>query len=135
MIKRFVAAAFCTLALSYSAHAVSDDFSMIGLWQGVDSVDGSLRTMAIADQDGDGVLEVLANDTFWSVCEGPHGLETVTGVVGDDGVLRTKGKIVCHSGATVDVETTFTPQEADVDMLLEEVAGQPFRTLLYRINR
>ncbi len=113
----------------------SADALMIGLWQGVDSVDGSLRTIAITDRNGDRSLEVLANDTYWSICEGPGGLETVTGAVGDDGVLRTSGQIVCHSGKVLEVRTNFSRIDTGPDILLEEVVDQPFKTLLFRINQ
>ncbi len=61
---------FATLALATAAvlclsipshgHGQGVHAALTGLWQGVDNVDGSLRTVPIADLDSDGVFEIRA---------------------------------------------------------------------------
>ncbi|MDX1440536.1 MAG: hypothetical protein R3284_11610 [Rubricoccaceae bacterium] len=71
----------------------------LGLWEGVDINDGSKRTISITDLDGDGTFEVMARDSFWTLCNGDRGLESATGRVGRDGVLETHGLVTCFDGA------------------------------------
>ncbi len=130
----WLAAAILSFTAMVSADTQAREAALTGLWQGVDSVDGSLRTLSIEDLDGDGTYEVLGHDSYWSLCEGSRGLERASGKVGEDGILRVAGSIHCASGKAVDIETTFTPQGSS-GALLEEVVGQPFKTLLFRIGK
>lgn len=80
----------------------------LGLWEGVDVNDGSQRTISISDRDGDGIVEVSARDTFWTLCDGDRGLEQAAGSVGADGVLTTEGVVACFDGTGVlPVEQTY----------------------------
>jgi hypothetical protein len=80
----------------------------LGLWEGVDVNDGSLRTVSITDQNRDGVLEVASRDTFWTLCDGDRGLELASGDVGYDGVLTTSGTITCfEAGSELEVMQTY----------------------------
>lgn len=127
------AAALCVAGAAVQAD--DKDAGFTGLWQGVDNVDGSLRTLSFADLDGDGVWEVRGHDTYWTLCDGPGGLEVTTGKI-QDGVLRTKGTIACANGKKVAVVTAFMPQgPLAKGMVVEHVEGRAFRTLLFRISR
>ncbi len=135
--KGILAAAGAALWLvcGVDVHAQDKRADFTGLWQGVDNVDGSLRTLSFADLDGDGIWEVRGHDTYWTLCEGPGGLEDTTGTV-ENGVLRTKGGIRCANGKNVPVVTTYMPHGPVADgMVVEHVEGKAFRTLLFRINR
>lgn len=135
--KGVLAAMAAALCLVSAAGAPAQDrpSNFTGLWQGVDNVDGSLRTLAIADLDGDGVWEVRGHDTYWTLCMGPNALEDTMGTV-QNGVLRTKGTIRCANGQEVPVETTYTPQGPIADgVIVEHVEGKAFKTLLFRINQ
>ncbi|MDH4068935.1 MAG: T9SS type A sorting domain-containing protein [Ignavibacteria bacterium] len=52
----------------------ADIRDLIGLWMGVSHDDGSFFKVAITDNDGDGVAEVIMHDTFWSICTELNGL-------------------------------------------------------------
>jgi hypothetical protein len=67
----------------------------LGLWEGVDVNDGSKRTISITDRDRDGIFEVAARDTYWTLCDGDRGIELSTGSVRYDGVLATDGLVTC----------------------------------------
>lgn len=40
-----------------------------GLWQGIDSGDGSLSFLSISDANNDGVMTIRLGDTFFSMCK------------------------------------------------------------------
>ena len=128
------AAAFCLFnATSSQAADMKDGFT--GLWQGIDNIDGSLRTLSFADVDGDGVWEVRGHDTYWTLCEGPGGLEDTTGKI-EKGNLHTKGTLACANGKKVPMETRYEPQgPLSKGIVLEYVEGKPFRTLLFKVSR
>lgn len=129
-----VAAVVLCVAGAMDAQAQDENADFTGLWQGIDNVDGSLRTLSFADLDGDGVWEVRGHDTYWTLCDGPGGLEDTTGKI-EKGVLHTKGTLRCANGKKVPIETRYEPQGSpDEGMVVEHVVGKPFRTLLFRIN-
>lgn len=118
------------------ALAQDSDASFAGLWEGVDIVDGSLRTVAIADLDGDGVWDVHAHDTYWTLCEGPQGVAVMTGTIEADGVLRVKGTVRCPDGKEIEGESTYAPQGDLADgMIVEHLVGTDFVTLMFRKSR
>jgi hypothetical protein len=41
-----------------------------GLWQGIDTEDGSETLISISDNDHDGILDIRLTDTFFSSCVG-----------------------------------------------------------------
>jgi hypothetical protein len=128
------AVTFCLVSVG-DICAADEKADFTGLWQGVDNVDGSLRTLSFADLDGDGVYEVRGHDTFWTLCEGPGGLEDTTGKV-EKGALHTNGMLSCMNGKKVPMETRYIPHGPVSDgMVVEHVEGKPFRTLLFRVNR
>jgi hypothetical protein len=107
-----------------------------GLWQGVDQVDGSLRTISVTDVDDDGVFEVRAHDTHREMCEGGRAIESGTGTIDEEGVLRTEGTIRCDSGDETPVDLTYSAQgSAPFGLLLEEAVGTPFAALLHRVSQ
>jgi hypothetical protein len=109
--------------------------ALVGLWSGVDNVDGSLRTVSISDPNGNGVYTVLAHDTYWSLCEGDRGIGRTTGSADEYGIIHAAGTVKCHSGQTIDLKVDFEPIESPGGaMLREHVLDQPFETLLFRIS-
>ena len=128
------AAALCLINAA-DALAQGQGQGFTGLWQGIDNVDGSLRTLSFADLDGDGVWEVRGHDTYWTLCDGPGGLEDTMGKV-ENGALHTKGTLACMNGKKVPIETRYEPHgPISNGMVVEHVVGKAFRTLLFRINR
>lgn len=110
--------------------------SPVGLWQGIDTVDGSIRTISITGPDEEGVFEVLANDTFWTLCEGSRGLQRAHGPIDDDGVLRTEGSLECANGESLEEVWTYTPGEgSESGLLLEDTVGTPFSATLFRLDQ
>lgn len=111
MNRRFVPAVLVAVVVAAGAAPLqtqSSNRNFLGLWEGVDINDGSLRTVSITDADGDGMLEAASRDTYWTLCDDDQGLELAAGVVGADGVLTTNGLVTCFNGAPgVAVQQTY----------------------------
>lgn len=99
--------------------------ALIGLWEGIDPNDGSLRSVSITDNDRDGVYELLQYDTFWTLCGDGRALAEGSGTVGTDGVLIWSGTLTCFtSGSTVDFSVSYEPVRHS-DLLIEQAIGIP----------
>ena len=123
LIKPVVVLAALLCVLTPGAHGSPNGKRFIGLWEGVDLNDGAKRTISITDNDGDGVLEVAARDTFWTLCNGDRGLEQSTGTVHEDGVLRVKGVVRCfEDGKEISLEHHFTYSRRQ-DTIMESTVG------------
>ena len=107
----------------------------LGLWEGVDVNDGSRRTISITDRNRDGVLEVAARDTFWTLCDGDRGLELATGGVRNDGVLATQGVVTCfEDGTEIDVMQTYELSRRDRTLLATAVGTGLLPATLHRVS-
>jgi len=80
----------------------------LGLWSGVDPLDGSPVRVSLTDVDGDGVLAVTMQEDFWTSCFdlGPtysqgRGVVTGTATVTSKDVLDTTTDLVCISDDNV----------------------------------
>ena len=129
---------FCIAALAVpagTAAAQERRATLAGLWQGIDAADGSLRTLSISGPDRDGLYEVNAYDTYWSICDGDRAVSTATGKISAK-VLRTSGILRCADGRETAIETEFRPERfIQEGVLIEIVIGTDSRTRLFRINR
>ena len=130
-----VIALFLTVAAS-AAHAQGNRATFVGLWQGLDSVDGSLRTISIANTDVRGVYEIRAHDTYWSLCGGARATSVSRGQVTGKGILQSKGAVKCDNGKEIEIENVFRAEPFLEDGIIrEDLVGKPFKNLLFRINR
>lgn len=80
----------------------------LGLWQGVDPLDGSPVRLSLSDIDGDGVLELTMQEDFFTTCFnlGPaysrgRGVITGTATVASKGVLDAKTELICIDDSNV----------------------------------
>src|SRR5262245_60005914 len=76
--------------------------NFLGLWEGVDSLDGSPVRLSVTDLDDDGVLELTLQEDFWTFCLGlgptfsrGRGVETGTATVASRDVLDVKTQLTC----------------------------------------
>src|SRR5262245_36969955 len=63
-------AASMTAAAAFTARGVDRIDAFLGLWEGVDSLDGSFVRTSVSDVNDDGILEVTQSETFFSFCHG-----------------------------------------------------------------
>lgn len=98
---------------SDGAHNYADSF-FIGLWEGIDPLDGSEVLASITNIDGDDTIEILWRETFYTLCEGDQGIVQGTGTIGEDGILRTDEFLTCfNKEVTVNGKGVYTPSEKD----------------------
>jgi hypothetical protein len=87
----------------------------VGLWEGVDALDGSTVQVSLSDIEGDGVLELRQREGFYTVCfkEGP-GFSQGRGFITGSGIVTTKG--------VLDLETSLFCVDDDnvVKLLVKE---------------
>ena len=84
----------------------------IGLWEGVDRLDGSTVRVSLSDVDEDGILDLAQSESFYSFCSsmGPEfslgrGVEVGTAAVGSSkDVLEVNLRLIC-------IEDDNTPHE------------------------
>lgn len=113
--------AFAMAALPVTATALDDDDdarAFLGFWEGVDPLDGSTAQLSISDIGGDGVLEIVFGESFWTLCfelgdnfSLGRGLSIGQGTVVSKGVLEVEETLTCISDDN-DFETLppFTSQ-------------------------
>lgn len=106
---RRAAAAFASalaMVLSFCAAASEvrfppDRHAFLGLWEGINPLDGSTVQLSITDVEGDGVLDFVQREGFFTLCfqlGNNHSLGR--------GVITGHGTVV--SGGVFDVEFSFT---------------------------
>ena len=95
----------CTVAIfgSLAAQAGKGDSGrrFWGLWEAVDSLDGSTEQISIS-KGGDGSLTLLWRESYWSICDGRRG------------ILRGAGEISSDNRRTLVIEmaiTCFAPRK------------------------
>ena len=76
-----------------------------GLWQGIDTQDGSETLISISDNNHDGILDIRLTDTFFSICVSDYGLSSSPGLVDgpatfQNGTLSWAYSFKCYSPAT-----------------------------------
>jgi hypothetical protein len=115
------------------ADALKGKMYFIGLWQGVDPMDGSeaLRSITLKD---DGTFKIIGSETYWTICDGGRGIVEGTGVL-NKGILAADHRITCFTGVEGITETTaqFIPDKKNG--ILEEIHedGSP-SLILHRID-
>jgi hypothetical protein len=85
-----------------------DAKDFLGLWQGVDPLDGSPVRLSLSDIDDDGVMELTMQEDFYTTCFnlGPtysrgRGVVTGTATVASKNVLDTTTDLICIDDSNV----------------------------------
>lgn len=90
------------------------DSFFLGLWEGIDPLDGSDVLASITNIDGDGTIEILWRESFYALCEGDQGIVQGSGTIGEDGILLTDEFLTCfNKEVTVNGKGVYTPSEKD----------------------
>ena len=102
---------------SLAAHAGKDDSGrrFWGLWEAVDSLDGSTEQVSMSKGE-DGSLDLLWRESYWTICDGRRG------------ILRGSGRVERSGRRAVVFEmqiTCFDPEEVVLeDSIRFELVGQ-----------
>lgn len=105
----------------------------IGLWQGVDPLDGSEALRSII-KNKDGTFKITGSESFFSGCGSDRGIVEATGYV-KRYVLRTEdATLTCFEDNTVfDIELKYVPDRKNGTLV--EVTGGGFPpVVLHRID-
>jgi hypothetical protein len=134
-------------ALPLTASASDDDVrAFLGFWEGVDPLDGSTVQVSISDIEGDGILELVNAESFWTVCfelgnnySLGRGLITGQGSVVGNGVLEVETTLTCidddNNPAPPSVGTFEWTLESNGKILVLPEIDQSPGILLHRTSR
>ena len=90
------------------------DRFFLGLWEGIDPLDGSTVRVSFTNLDKDDTIELDWTESFFTLCEGANGFVTGTGTVGEDGILRADEMFTCfNTEETIEVKGTYEPVKED----------------------
>ena len=119
--------------------------SLVGLWEGVDTLDGSTIRVAIGDVERDKRLEFRWQESFLTECfneSNPQGRGLIAGTVerlNPDDVVFVVTRFVCYDndGNEFDVDTftvdlSYSPEE---DTLTSATTAEFPGFILYRTSR
>jgi hypothetical protein len=130
-----------------SRHGSRDASDFLGLWQGVDPLDGSPVRLSLSDVNGDGTLELTQQDDFFTTCFNldPATYSRGRGVVRGAAtparrrVLETKVQLTCLSDSNVpqplpEDDTLLYTLQSGGRVLLLEFTDAP-AVVLHRVAR
>jgi hypothetical protein len=119
-------------------HGPKDAEDFVGLWQGIDPLDGSPVRLSLSDVEGDGVIEHTMHEDFFSVCFalGPgypkgRGVITGTATVASKTILEAKTVLTCISDTNVPFPTgpasvqQYTLRSHGLILVLPEFGSSP----------
>ncbi len=117
---------------------------LVGLWEGVDTLDGSTMRIAIGDLDGDKQLDFRWHESFFSGCFDiniPQGRGVISGTVhrlGKDQIELAVTSFVCFDDDNNEVELDTFSIEMDysskADILLKTTEDGFPGFILYRTS-
>ena len=119
--------------------------NFVGYWQGVDVLDGSTVHVSLSDIEGDGVLELRQQESFYTICfnQGP-GFSQGRGFIRGSGratarrVLTLETQLICVSDDNVatpllDEHVEYTLSSGGQILQLPTFGNNP-RVLLHRTS-
>jgi hypothetical protein len=137
-MKRVLALAFLALlplASASSANAASER-SFIGLWKGIDPLDGGPGLHSITCS-GDETCQLIADDEVVSFCGGEAAFIGGTGGLEGDDLVFPDAVITCRDGPVVTIELSYTRDRRNKTLVATASSGGPaVRTIvLHKISR
>jgi hypothetical protein len=127
---------FLLLALAFAASASAESVrSFVGLWEGIDPVDGGIVLHSITCS-GDGTCQLVVADSVVSLCEGGSGVLAGTGALEGDELVFPDVVLTCPDGSTLDLENRYERDQRNRTLVLTAlVDGTPIRTfVLHKVS-
>jgi len=128
-MKRFflssvVLAGLLAWAFAAAAGGGGSGKRFLGLWQGIDPLDGSSQTVEIS-RGADGGFSLLWAESYWTVCDGRRAVLEGTGgaVARDRNTLVFEMQVTCFDPESVPVRDTIRFRIVGQNMLLSTVEG------------
>jgi hypothetical protein len=136
-MKRFLVLAIMALlplAFASSANAMHDGplaRSFIGLWKGIDGVDGGEALRAFTCSR-DGTCELVGTDSGVSLCNDEPGFITATGGLEGKALVFPDAVFHCSDGSSVNLSVSFERDRFNRTLVSSGVRdGTPFRSIIY----
>lgn len=111
--------------------------AFLGLWGGVDPVDGSTQRVLIG-RGANGGFYLVWHEDYWRICKGRRGIMKGEGMLDAEhkDTLVTSRVITCFDPEEIVREDTLTFRLADKNMLLATAGNQVFVDMpLYRLSQ
>ena len=90
------------------------DRFFLGLWEGIDPLDGSTVLVSFTNLDKDDTIELAWTESLFSLCDGGPGLNTGIGTVGEDGILLADEMFTCfNTEETFEGSGAYEPVKED----------------------
>lgn len=106
MFDRLLTSAFLGLTV-LTGSALADDADWVGLYKGLDALDGSIDYLSIAIK-GPGEFDIRVVPSVFSLCENGKGWIVAEGRLTDEGKLhRFNSRAVCEGGEPFDIRDRF----------------------------
>jgi hypothetical protein len=136
-MKRFVVFGFVALlpvAFASSANAASER-SFVGLWQGIDALDGGDALHSITCSR-DGSCQLVATDSVVSFCGGESAFIGGTGSLEGDELVFPEVILTCRNSAAVDLEISYERDRRNRTIVGTATAGGTVRSIVFhKISR
>ena len=141
VVKRFfrvssmVIAVICFVALEAQAGNGGSGKHFWGLWEGVDSQDGSIEQVSIGPGAGRS-FDVLWRESYWTICDGRRGILIGTGALApkDKDLLEVEMSITCFEPEEVVLEGSITFELVGKNMLLVSDPGVFTNLPFFRVS-
>lgn len=142
-MRRCLALSCVSLLLALVASAAAADersvFSVrafVGLWEGIDPVDGGDVLHSITCFR-DGTCQLVVADRVVTLCGGGSGVLGGTGALEGDELVFPDVVLTCADGRTLDLEIRYERDQRNRTLLaMAVVGGTPFRSIvLHKVSR
>jgi hypothetical protein len=132
-MKRVLVLAFLALlplVFASSANAASER-SFIGLWKGIDAVDGGEALHSITCFR-DGACQLVATDSVVSFCGGGSAFIGGTGSLESDELVFPDAVLTCREDTVVELELRYERDRRNRTIVVTAVVdGIPFRSIVF----
>ena len=112
------------------------DRFFLGLWEGIDPLDGSTVRVSIANLNKDEKIEIAWTESLFTLCEGANGFITSTGTVDENGVINADEMLTCFDKEeTAEGQASYTPVKDDGLIIVTPKSEPDFPpVILHRVS-
>jgi hypothetical protein len=119
------------VATTVQAGGLLEKLYFIGLWQGVDDLDGSESQRSITI-NSDGTFNIIGFEPYTSGCEGERGKITGTGMLEEGVIVSNDFTLTCYNdlGPFTVIQAEYKPDKLN-GTLIEQVGGGDFPSIIF----
>ena len=114
--------------------ATADENDWVGLYKGLDALDGSIDYMSIS-KSGPGAFEIRTMPSVISLCESGRGWVVAEGSLTDDNRLqRQNARVFCEDSEPFGIDDVMFVREDDTGIIRFEAADDRRNLIYHRIS-